>query len=73
MDVQPLKFHLYCMSMTCSASILGSGQRTEVALSVDNLLTNHCCSHCGQLLVSAVDIEIRKTLSGAGILIVKNY
>lgn len=60
-------YHLYCTSKGCLDSIFGRINATELALTIDNLVSSHHCQVCGQLLVSSMEIELEQVLSSAGV------
>jgi len=60
-------YHLYCVNIGCSDSIFGQIKDTRLALTVDNLITNHHCLCCQHMLVSSMAIEIEQMLTSAGI------
>jgi hypothetical protein len=60
-------YHLYCINMACSGSVLGTIEEIRLALTPENLTDTHWCPQCGVQLVTAIDIEIRQILAEARI------
>jgi hypothetical protein len=63
MDKTVERYFLYCMNMQCQNSIYHDMTAIQIPLSEENLLSKHCCAHCDQPLVSAIDLEINQVLA----------
>lgn len=73
MNQSPYFYNLYCLDMNCKQSIYLNSVVTKAVFNLENLAATHLCTCCGQLLSSAMDIEIRQVTAEAGIVSGKPY
>jgi hypothetical protein len=60
-------YNLYCINMSCEASIYRNSVETQVIFDAENLAATHICTCCRQPLFSAMDIAIERMTAEVGV------
>jgi hypothetical protein len=54
-----LLYYLYYINRSCHASIYHGAAELQISFTAENLAAIHRCTCCKQVLVSAMDVEIK--------------